>query len=100
MVAEAKIDVKRQKKEQEVAEIEHAHRTNIEWQPPSAFDGIDSLAANLKSKFANAPSIASMPVVFPMEIEMENLAELNDSFQVAPGENFEISIEIDANDCE
>lgn len=95
MVAEGKIDLKRQKKEPEVPEIEHAHRTNIEWQPPAAFDGIDTLSANLKSKYAKTSMVpAAAPL--PMEVELENLAELNDSFQAAPGAFFDISIEIEA----
>jgi hypothetical protein len=94
-IVEAKVDKKRPAKDQE---IEHVHRTKLDWQPPSAFDGIDDVVTIFKNKFIKSGSDGVSPAFPAPEIEMANLAELNDSFPASTGEYFDISIEIELDD--
>ena len=104
VASDVSVDKKKSKREEEVAEIEHVHRSEISWQPPSAFDGIDELAANLKSGYARsaAGSEGGMSLMFPSP-DLAVLPELNDSFRPGEDDNgmqFEISIELNGDEFE
>jgi hypothetical protein len=101
VAGEVSVDKKKSKRE-EVAEIEHVHRSDIVWQPPSAFDGIDELATHLRSGYARgmAGSDGSTNFMFPSP-ELVVLPELNDSFRPGDDDNgmqFEISIELNGDE--
>ncbi len=100
VAGDVSVDKKKSKREEEVAEIEHAHRTEVSWQPPSAFDGINELAAGLRSGYARAGSDGGMSFMFPSP-DLAALPELNDSFRPGEDDNgmqFEISIELNGDD--
>ena len=103
MASDVSADKKKSRREEEVAEIEHVHRSEIAWQPPSAFDGIDELAASLKSSYARGSTAGGeggMGLMFPSP-ELVSLPELDDSFRPNDddaGAYFDISIELNGDE--
>ena len=83
---------RKQLKKETVPEIEHAHRTKIDWAPPRALEGMDDAV-----KLFRAPYAQGFKQTFPspeVGLDVEGgMAELDDS---NPDSTFfDISIEIE-----
>ncbi len=103
VAGEAGVDKRKAKKEEEAPEIEYAHRTEVAWHPPSAFDGMDQLAAHLRGGYAKSRvAEGGVGLAFPSpEIALELLPDLNDSFRAGEegaGTYFDISIELNGDE--
>ena len=92
-VASAEPKKKLQKKES-VPDVEHAHRSDIEWQPAPEFQGLEDVAAHFKS-----PVLPVLANPAPPKIELDAVLlpdlDLDVDTDGSSGQLFDISIEIE-----